>query len=113
MPYKLTNAPATFQRPMDKIITSNSKLNVFCYLDDIIVVTKNLKKHSKYLEIGLEKISKAKLTISLEKCEFECSKVKYLGFVVNENGLQIVEDKIKLRLEFSTPKNVKQLQRII
>ena len=51
--------------------------------------------------------------INLEKCEFGCSEVKYLGFVVNEKGLIMDEDKIKPILEFPTPQNVKQLQKII
>ena len=113
MPFGLTNAPATFQRLMDKIITPDLKPNVFCYLDDIIIVTENFEEHLKNLEIVLEKINQAGLTINLEKCEFGCSEVKYLGFIVNEKGLLMDEDKIKPILEFPTPKNVKQLQRII
>ena len=71
---------------MDKIITPNLKPNVFCYLDDIIIVKANFEDHLKYLEVVLERINEARLTISLEKCEFGCSEVKYLGFVVNEKG---------------------------
>ena len=57
MSFGLTNAPATFQRLMDKIITSGLKPNVFCYLDDIIKVIKNFEEHLKTLEIVLEKIN--------------------------------------------------------
>ena len=110
MPIGLTNAPATFQLLIDKIITPDLKPNVFYYLDDIIIVTKNFEDDLKTLEIVLEKINQAILTINLEKCEFGCSEVKYLGFVVNEKGLLMDEDKIKPILEFPTPKNVKQLQ---
>ena len=39
--------------------------------------------------------------------------MKYLGSVVKEKELQIDEEETKLRLEFPTQKNVKQLQRII
>ena len=72
---------------MDNIITPNLKPNVFCYLNDIIEVRKNHEEHMKYLELVSDKINEAKLTISLEKCEFGCSEVKYLGLVVNDNGL--------------------------
>ena len=113
MPYGLKNAPAKFQRLMDKIIIPDLKHNVFCYLDDIIIMTENFEEHLKHLEIVLVKISQAGLTINLEKCEFGYSEVKYLGFIVNEKGLLMDEDKIKPILEFATTKNVKQLQRII
>ena len=76
MPFGLTNAPATFQRLMDKIITPDLKPNVFCYIDDIIIVKKNFEEHLKTLGIVLEKIKQARLTINLEKCGFACSEVK-------------------------------------
>ena len=113
MLFGLTNAPATFQRLMDKVITPDLKPNVFSYLNDIIIVTENFEEHLKTLETVLEKINQARLTINLEKCECGCSELKYLGFVVNEKGLLMDEDKIKPILEFPTPKNAKQLQRII
>ena len=62
MPFGLTNAPATFQRLMDKIITPDLKPNVFCYLDDIIIVTENFEEHLENLEIVLEKINQAGIT---------------------------------------------------
>ena len=113
MPFGSKHASATFQQLMDKIITPKLKRNVFYYLDDIIIVTKIFEEHLKYLETLLEKINEAKFIMSFEKCEFGCSEVKYLGFVVDEKGLQIDENKIVPIPEFPTPKNVKQLQRII
>ena len=57
MSFGLTNALATFQPGMDKIITLNIKPDVFCYLDDILVVAKNFEEQLKYLETVLEKIN--------------------------------------------------------
>ena len=113
IPFGHTNSPATFQRLMDKVITPDLKPNVFCYLDDIIIVTKNFDDHLKYLILVLDKIKKANLTIGLNKCEVGCSESKYLGFKVNEKGLQIDDDKIQPILEFPILKNIKQLQRLI
>ena len=60
MPFVLTNAPGTFQRLMDKTITPDLKPNVFCYLDDIIIVTQNFDDHLKYLNLVLDEIKKNK-----------------------------------------------------
>ena len=113
MPFGLINAPATFQRLMDKVITPDLKPNVFCYLDEIIIVTQNFDDHLKYLNLVLDKIEEANLTRGLNKCEFGYSEIKYLGFKVIEKGLQIDDDKIQPILEFLKPKNIKQLQRLI
>ena len=42
MPFCLANGPATFQRLMNKIITTDKDPNAFYYLDDIIIVTQNV-----------------------------------------------------------------------
>ena len=82
-------------------------------MDDNIIVTQNFDDHLKYLSLVLDKINEANLTIGLNKCEFGCSEIKHLGFKVNERGLQIDDDKIQPILELPTPKNIKQLQRLI
>ena len=69
MPFGLTNAPTTFQRLIDMFITPDLKPNVFCYLDDIIIATQNFDEHLKYLNLVLDKIKEANLTIGLNKCD--------------------------------------------
>ena len=44
-----SNAPATFQRLMDKIMTPDLKPKVFAYLDDIIIVSQDFNEHLYYL----------------------------------------------------------------
>ena len=107
MTFGLTNAPAIFQRLMKKIITPNLKHNVFCHLDDIIVVTKNYEEHLKRLETVLEKTNKEKLTISLEKWKFGCTELKYLGLVLNEKGEEIDKDENKTHTGIPNAKKCK------
>ena len=113
IPCGLTNTPATFHSLMDKIITPDLKPNVFCYLDDFIIVPQNFADHLKYSNFVLDKIKKANSTILINKCEFSCSEIEYLVFKVNEKKLQIDNNKIQSILEFPKPKNIKQLQRLI
>ena len=77
-------------------------------------MTQNFNDHLKYLNLVLDKIKEANLTIGLNKCEFGCSEInKYIVFKVNEKGLQIDDDKIQPILDLPKPKNIKQLQRLI
>ena len=51
LPYGLRNAPASFQRAMDNIFEPEWQPQVFVYMDDIIIASKNLVKksqHSRY-----------------------------------------------------------------
>lgn len=49
MPFSLKNAPATFMRLMDKVLSGYT--GIFCqvYLDDILVFSKNFEEHLEHL----------------------------------------------------------------
>ena len=94
MPYGLTNAPATFQRLLDRLVGTELYPQVFVYLDDIIVVTQTFDDHLIWLRRVLSKIRGAGLTINKEKSEFCRAQVRYLGFGVNCDGLQVDPDKV-------------------
>ena len=113
LPYGLTNAPAVFQRIMDELIKSEWEPYVFAYLDDVIIVAPTFEEHVKWLEAVLEALKKANLQINLKKSEFCCAEVKYLGYIVNEDGLKADEDKVRPILEYPAPLNLKQLRRFL
>ena len=67
MSYELTNAPASFQRIMDKLIRPEWSPHVFAYLDDIVIVTESFQEHNKWLRIVLEALRKSNLQVNKEK----------------------------------------------
>ena len=85
MPYGLSQAGATFQRLIDKVIGLELEPYVFSYLDDIIIVTESYEEHLKWLEHVLQRIREAGLTINREKSVFGKTEVKYLGVLVNRD----------------------------
>ena len=113
LPYGLANAPAVFQCIMDELIKSEWEPYVSAYLDDVIIVAPTFEEHIKWLEAVLEALKKANLQINLKKSEFGCAEVKYLEYVVNEDGLKADEDKVRPVLEYPAPLNVKQLRRFL
>jgi len=112
-PYGLTGAPATFQRLLDKLIGPEMEPFAFAYLDDIVVATPSFEDHLVWLSKVLDKISAAGLTINPEKCEFCRSQVKYLGFIVQRDGLVTDPDKTRPVVDYPTPRNIKQLRRFL
>lgn len=113
MPYGPCGAPATFQRLQDSLIGPDLVPYAYSYLDDIILVSETFEEHLALLRLILERLAAAGLTINPEKCHFCVPEVKYLGFVVNENGLHIDPDKVSPVLQFPAPKNISQLRRFI
>lgn len=110
MPFGLTNAPATWQRLIDKVIGGDLEPYVFVYLDDIIIVTPTFDLHMEVLLEVLRRITDAGLKLSREKCNFCRSELKYLGYVVDEDGLHVDPEKVKAMLAISAPRNVKEVR---
>ena len=113
MPFGLSGAPATFQRLMDRLIGPELEPHVFTYLDDIIVVIKRFEEHLKWLGNVLTILKEAGFTVNQEKSHFCCSKVRYLGYIVNEHGLQVDPDKVHSIKEYQVPKTIKHLRRFL
>lgn len=113
MPFGLTNAPATWQRAIDNILGPSFESSVFVYLDDVIIVTKDYENHIKILKEVFERLDKAGLVISVDKCQLVRSELKYLGYVVNSQGLAVDPDKVSAILNIQSPRNVSEVRSIL
>lgn len=113
MPYGLTGAPATFQRLLDRIIGPEMESFAFAYLDGIVIVTPTFEEHMVWLTKVLDKITAADFTVNPDKCEFCRAQVRYLGFIVQRDGLAVDPEKTRPILEYPAPQNIKQLRRFI
>lgn len=113
LPMGLANSPATFQRLIDRVLGPDLEPNVFVYLDDIIVVTQTFEKHIEILIEVFERLKKANLTLSKEKCHFCRPELRYLGYVIDRNGLHVDSEKIQAILNIPTPTSVSEIRRVI
>lgn len=111
--FGLTNAPATQQRLVDLLFGQEFELKVFAYLDDIIIISSTFDDHVSLLERVLKKLRSANLTINLSKCQFFRSQLRYLGYVVDSQGLRTDPEKVEAILNYPTPKNRKEIKRFL
>ena len=59
MPFRLTNAPATFQRLMETCLGDLNLYWCIIYLDDIVIFSRDLASHLERLEAVFQKLEKA------------------------------------------------------
>ena len=110
MPFRLTNALATFQELINNVLRPYLDIFVIAYLDDILVYLKNEEQHTKHVRKVLTALDAYSLRLKPQKCEFHKTKVNFLGYVVGINGVQISEEKIEVIKNQPTPKTVKDVQ---
>ena len=110
MPFGLTNAPATFQAFIDNVLREYLDEFVLVYIDDILVYSDTYEEHVKQVRKVLGKLEQAGLRLKLSKCEFHQKRVKFLGFIISDQGIEMDPEKVKSIVEWPTPTNKKEVQ---
>jgi len=113
MPFGLKNAPATFQRLMDLVLTGMQGNEIFVYLDDIVLYSSSLTEHAIKFEKLATRLRRANLKLQPDKCEFLRKEVSYLGHIIGENGVRPDPKKIEAVQNFPIPKNAKNVKQFL
>lgn len=110
MPFGLKNAPATYQRLMNTVLSGLQGTRCFVYMDDIVIYGFNLEDHNNKLKEVFNRLHCSNLRLQPDKCEFLKKEVVFLGHVITENGVKPNPEKIKSIVNYPIPKNVKEIQ---
>lgn len=112
MPFGLRNAPATFQRLIDRLRSCSAlqEVTLLCYLDDLLIISEGYQRHLQDLEAVFERLAEFNLHLNREKCFFARESVKYLGHVITQEGVSTDPGKVSAVLEMKEPGNLKHLR---
>ncbi|CAK1587301.1 unnamed protein product [Parnassius mnemosyne] len=113
MPFGLKNASQTQQRLMDKLFPPEHEGKIFAYLDDIVVCSKTFEDHIKSLTLVKKQLLSAGLTVNFEKCQFARPSLKYLGYIVDKEGLRTDPEKVSAILNYPRPNTYTELKRFL
>ena len=86
---------------------------VLCLIDDILVFGIDEREHQERLITVLQRIKKAGITLNKEKCEIGKTELKFLGHVIDQNGIKADPEKVQAIQELRLPENVSDLKRFI
>ena len=82
------------------------------YIDDILVKSVKVGLHIIHLAEVFQIMKSYNMKLNPAKCAFGVSARKFLGFTVNNRGIEANPDKIKAVLDMIPPSNVKEVQRL-
>ena len=82
--FGLSNAPASFQRYVNKILAEKLDVFVIVYLDYILIYTENAgQSHMEAIRWVLGELRKHVLFANLKKCHFHQEEVRFLGYIIS------------------------------
>lgn len=112
VPFGLCTASQALARLMTHLF-ADLEPNVFHYLDDVIICSRSFEEHLRLLKEVALRLRRANLTISPAKSKFCRSEMKYLGYILNENGWKVDPEKISCVVDFPRPQTKREVQRFL
>ncbi|XP_037876915.1 uncharacterized protein K02A2.6-like [Bombyx mori] len=109
--YGLASSPGIFQKLMVNMFKNVP--NVVVFYDDILIRNQDLDSHLKSIKEVLDILERYGLKIKRSKCEFMVTEVRYLGFIIDQNGVRVDPEKVKSIATMPHPNNVTELKSFI
>jgi hypothetical protein len=110
MPFRLANAPATFQDMMNVILRDDINHGVAMYIDNILIYTTNEQAQVGLTKEVLRRLQENNLAIASDKCKWHQKQVEFLEYFISGEGVGMSENKIDTILKWEIPESVKDVQ---
>ena len=113
MSFGLTNGPTAFLRWINRTLESYIDICCIVYLDDILIYSDNLEQHQKEVAAIIRAKRKQGIKLKASKCEFHQRETEYLGFIINNEGVNVDRLKTAAIWDWKAPTNKTGIQGFI
>ncbi|GJU26018.1 putative reverse transcriptase domain-containing protein [Tanacetum coccineum] len=83
------------------------------FIDDILIYSRNKEEHANHLRIILELLKKEKLYAKFSKCNFWIDIVKFLGHLIDNQGLHVDPAKIEAVKNWASPTTPTEIRQFL
>ena len=109
--FGLCNSPGTFQAMMDDIFGDMiTACIIIVYMDDIFLFAPDEITLMENTKKVLARLRENDLFLKATKCEFNKTKVEYLGMIIEEGKISMDQGKVKGIRDWPAPTTVKQVR---
>ena len=112
MPFGLKNIGATYQRLVNRMFQKQIGESMEVYINDMLVKSTTAKLHIPRMFEAFQILREYNMKLNPAKCAFGVLAGKFLGFIVNNQGIEANPDKIKAVLDMPPPSNIKEVQHL-
>ena len=109
MPFRLCNAPATFQHLMQNTLGELNLTYCVIYLDDVVVFGHTEEEHLEHLHVVFERFWEFNLKLKPLKCLFFQSEIVYLAHHISWRGILPSWENVWAMQEFLMPETYTQV----
>ena len=106
MPFGLCNAPSTFERLMETVLTGLQWKSCLVYLDDVVIFGRDEQELLDRMDEVFSRLKEAGLKLKPKKCKLFAKEISYLGHVISAGGIAVSPEKISAVSDWPVPETV-------
>jgi len=111
MPFGLCNAPATFQRLIDRVLRDCCW--AIGYFDDILIFSERVDEHLNHIRDVCSRLRRFGLRVNPAKCILFVEQVRFLGYVLSRGRLHADRSKVDAIRTYPRPTCLREIQRFL
>lgn len=111
LPFGLSCSPEYFVEKFSRILTGIP--NVIFHVDEVLIFANDQQIHNEVLREVLKRIDDEGVTINMEKSEIGVCEIKFLGQILNKNGISVDPERIRAITSMKAPTNKTELLRFL
>ena len=113
MPQGLSGSPARYQRFMDHVLRDYSGVWCHVFIDDIILWADDEQQMKERIHLLHQRLAKYSVQLKQSKCAFYLRSCRFLGHIVDAEGLHADADKIRVLTQMPPPSNVQDVRSLM
>lgn len=113
LPFGARNAPFILTNFIQSIIREHDLKNVFIYMDDLLLYTKNKEEHLQLLLKICSILDSHGLQINVNKIQILQTEVTFLGYIISHDSIRPTEDKIRAISNWSLPRTTTEVRSML
>ena len=109
----MCNAPATFQREIQAVLSAFPSNRVIAYIDDILIMTKTFEEHISLVGKVLHTHRDYNIKLNPSKCEWFCEEMRFQGHIISGSGVRKTPEYVESITKYPRPETVGDLRKFL